>query len=85
MLLAWPPPLGVAPFVCIAALAAVAPFVNLPPPAVGAPRSDNSEVSVTAPINLITSLCVAPIILSTALVAAVLDALSSFSGFGHNP
>ena len=85
LLLAWPPPLGVAPLGCIAALAAVAPFVVLPPLASGAPPGDNRDVGITAPLVPITSLCVAPIILSTALVAAPLAALSSFSDLGHNP
>ena len=85
MLLAWPPPLGVASFVDLPPLAAGAPFVDLPPPAAGAPPGDNQQVGVTAPRVPITSFCVALIILSTALVAAPLAALSSFSEKGHTP
>ena len=85
MLLAWPPPLGVAPFVCIAALAAVAPFVVLPPLAAGAPPGDNREFGVTAPRVPMTSLCVAPIVPVTSLAAAPLAADSVFGRFGQNP
>ncbi len=85
MLLAWPPPVGVAPIVHTAPLAAKAPFVVLPPLAADSPPGDNQQVGVTAPRVPTTSFYVALIILSTALVAAPLDALSSFSGLGHNP
>ena len=75
LLPAGPPPLGVAPFVRTAPLAAAAPFVDLPLPlAYGAPLADIWKTSATTPIVRITAHAAAP-----------LAAHSSFGDLGHNP